>query len=193
MLGLGASLILGLIRQRVIANRFGTSAELDAFTAANGIPELLFTMLAGGALAFAFIPMYSELRRRDPSASQRLFSQVVNTIFILTAAIGLVAGIFAPTLISARWGIAPNFPVPIQALTSDLMRVLLFSTLIFAISSILSGTLHAHQHFLLPALAPSMYSLGIITGAVLLGPRLGIFSLAWGACLGAFHGGYRGE
>jgi putative peptidoglycan lipid II flippase len=186
MLGLGASLILGLIRQRVIANRFGTSAELDAFTAANGIPELLFTMLAGGALAFAFIPMYSELRRRDPSASQRLFSQVVNTIFILTAAIGLVAGIFAPTLISARWGIAPNFPVPIQALTSDLMRVLLFSTLIFAISSILSGTLHAHQHFLLPALAPSMYSLGIITGAVLLGPRLGIFSLAWGACLGAF-------
>ena len=185
MLGLGASLVIGLIRQRVIATRFGTTAELDAFTAANGIPELLFTMLAGGALAFAFIPIYSELRGHDSPAAHRLFSQVVNTIFLLTGAAGLVLGFIAPTLISARWGIAPNFPAEIQVLTTDLMRVLLLSTVIFAVSSIITGTLHAHQHFLLPALAPSMYSFGIITGAVFLGPHIGIFGLAWGACIGA--------
>jgi putative peptidoglycan lipid II flippase len=178
MLGLGASLVVGLVRQRVIATRFGTTAELDAFTAANGIPELLFTMLAGGALAFAFIPIYSELKGQDTAHAHRLFSQVVNTILMLT-------GISGPTLISARLGIAPNFPADIQALTADLMRVLLLSTVIFAVSSIISGTLHAHQHFLLPALAPSMYSLGIMGGAIFLGPRMGIFGLAWGACIGA--------
>jgi putative peptidoglycan lipid II flippase len=74
MLGLGASLVVGLVRQRVIATRFGTTAELDAFTAANGIPELLFTMLAGGALAFAFSPLSRSTRnsrdktRRTPTA-----------------------------------------------------------------------------------------------------------------------------
>jgi putative peptidoglycan lipid II flippase len=188
MLGLSASLVIGLIRQRIIATRFGTSSELDAFTAANGIPELLFTMLAGGALAFAFIPIYAELKGRDEGKAHRLFSQVVNTILLLTGTLGLLLALIAPTLISARWGIGPNFPAEIQALTADLMRVLLLSTVIFAVSSILTGTLHAHQHFLLPALAPTMYSLGIIAGAVLLQPRLGIFSLAWGACIGAvFH------
>jgi putative peptidoglycan lipid II flippase len=185
MLGLGASLVVGLVRQRIIATRFGTSAELDAFTAANGIPELLFTMLAGGALAFAFIPIYSELKGHDEVGAHRLFSQVVNTILLLTCAAGLLLALIAPNLISARWGIAPNFPVEIQALTADLMRVLLLSTVIFAVSSIISGTLHAHQHFLLPALAPTMYSLGIILGAIFLQPSLGVFSLAWGACIGA--------
>ncbi len=185
MLGLGASLVIGLIRQRVIATRFGTTAELDAFAAANGIPELLFTMLAGGALAFAFIPIYAEIKGRNASEADRLFSQVVNTILLLTGAAGILLGLLAPQLIAARWGIAPNFPSEIQILTADLMRVLLLSTVIFAVSSIITGTLHAHQHFLLPALAPSMYSLGIILGAIGLGERLGVFSLAWGACLGA--------
>jgi putative peptidoglycan lipid II flippase len=185
MLGLSASLVIGLIRQRIIATRFGTSAELDAFTAANGIPELLFTMLAGGALAFAFIPIYAELKSRSQAEAHRLFSQVVNTILLLTGTLALLLALIAPTLVSARWGIGPNFPAEIQALTTDLMRVLLLSTVIFAMSSILTGTLHAHQHFLLPALAPTMYSLGIIAGAVFLQPRLGVFSLAWGACIGA--------
>jgi putative peptidoglycan lipid II flippase len=186
MAGLGASIVVGLLRQRVIALKFGTSAELDAFTAANGIPELLFTMLAGGALAFAFIPVYTRLlSARQDEVSNLLLSRVINSVLLLTASAATLVAIFAPTLISARWGIAPNFPAPTQALTIDLMRILLFSTLIFAASSILTGALHAHQHFLLPALAPTMYSLGIIAGAWLLESRMGIYSLAWGAVLGA--------
>jgi putative peptidoglycan lipid II flippase len=185
MLGLSTSLIIGLVRQRIIATRFGTTADLDAFTAANGIPELLFTMLAGGALAFAFIPVFSELKGRNEGQAHQLFSQVVNTILLLTGIIGLLLALIAPTLVSARWGIGPNFSPEIQRLTADLMRILLLSTVIFAVSSIITGTLHAHQHFLLPALAPTMYSLGIIVGAVTLQPQLGVFSLAWGACIGA--------
>lgn len=184
--GLALSIVIGLVRQRVVATSFGTGSAYDAYSAANGIPELLFTMLSGGALAFAFIPVYTELLQQDHrQKSGELFSQVVNTILLLTMAASLLLALTAPTLVRARWGIAPSFDPDLQALTAGIMRVLLFSTIIFAVSSILSGTLQAHQHFLLPALAPSMYSLGIIGGALLLSPRMGIYGLAWGAVAGS--------
>jgi putative peptidoglycan lipid II flippase len=184
--GLATSIVFGFVRQRVIAIRFGTSAELDAFTAANGVPELLFTMLAGGALAFAFIPIYTQvITQSDDAKANLLLSRVVNTILLLVGSLGALLAAIAPLLVSAPWGVGPSFPSEIQLLTAQLMRVLFISTVIFAASSILTGALHAHQHFLLPALAPSMYSLGIILGAMFLGPRLGIFGLAWGAVLGA--------
>jgi putative peptidoglycan lipid II flippase len=187
--GLATSIVVGLVRQRIIATAFGTSAVLDAYTAANGIPEILFTMLAGGALAFAYIPIYTEfLSKGDTRGGNSLASQVINTILLLTGLAALVLALLAPTLVQARWGIAPHFPSEIQLLTAKLMRVLLLSTVIFAVSSILTGTLHAHQHFLLPAIAPTLYSGGIIFGALVLKPALGIFGLAWGAVLGAlFH------
>ena len=186
MAGLAASIVVGLIRQRIVAAKFGTSAALDAYSAANGIPELLFTMLAGGALAFAFIPVYTELLGKERSdEANDLAGQIITTILLLTGAAALLLAFFAPTLVSAPWGIGPHFPGEVQLLSAQIMRILLVSTIIFAVSSILTGTLHAHQHFLLPALAPTMYSLGIIFGALVLEPSLGIFGLAWGAVIGA--------
>ena len=134
--GLTASMVIGLVRQRIIAGKFGTSAALDAYTAANGIPELLFTMLAGGALAFAFIPVYTEfLSKGDTRSSNKLASQVMNNIFILATLFSLLLALIAPTLVRAPWGIGPHFSPEIQDLTAQLMRVLFLSTIIFAISS----------------------------------------------------------
>jgi putative peptidoglycan lipid II flippase len=186
MSGLAASIVVGLLRQRIIAANFGTTYELDAYTAANGIPELLFTMLSGGALAFAYIPVYTKLLEQDLRAkSNALASQVINAVFLLTTLAASLLALFAPTLVRASWGIGPHFDPQIQQLTAELMRVLLLSTIIFAVSSILTGTLHAHRHFLLPAIAPTLYSAGIIFGAVWLSPSLGVHGLAWGAVLGA--------
>lgn len=184
--GMLASMAMGLVRQRVIAAKFGTGVVLDAYTAANGLPELLFTMLAGGALTFAFIPIYSEfLTSGDRGGGNQLVSQVINTIFLLALGVSALAALLAPTLVRAPWGLGPHFPPEVQRLTSDLMRLLLLSTILFAISSILSGVLHAHQHFLLPAVSPILYSLGVIFGALVLSPSLGIFGLGWGAAVGA--------
>ncbi|MBI1879616.1 MAG: murein biosynthesis integral membrane protein MurJ, partial [Chloroflexi bacterium] len=47
------------------------------------------------------------------------------------------------------------------------------------------GVLHVHQHFLLPALAPIIYNLGLIAGALFLGPAFGVYGLMWGAIAGA--------
>ncbi len=184
--GLASSIVIGLIRQRIIAITFGTSAALDAYTAANKLPELLFTLLSGGALAFAYIPVYREiLNRGKPSESNSLFSQVINNILLLTGCLAIFTALFAHTLVTESWGIAPHFPPEVQTSTIELMRILLLSTVIFSVSSILTGTLHAHQHFLLPAIAPSMYSGGIIVGALALAPSMGIYGLAWGAVLGS--------
>ena len=184
--GLASAVIIGLVRQKVVAFQFGTTGAMDAYTAANGIPELLFTMLAGGALAFAYIPIYTELLNKEQRENaDKLVSNVLNTVFLLTVVAAMFIAVAAPILITAPWGIAPNFPPEIQQLTIELMRILLISTMIFAVSSILTGTLHAHQHFLLPAIAPSFYSVGIIFGAIVLEPSLGIYGLAWGAVIGA--------
>jgi putative peptidoglycan lipid II flippase len=186
--GLGGSMVVGLVRQRIVALKFGTSAALDAYTAANSIPELLFTMLAGGALAFAFIPIYTELlqkREDDPGGASELFSLVVNALFVLTGIAAALVALAAPVLVRAPWGVGPNFPPEVQMVTIQLMRVLLLSTLIFVVSSIVTGALYAHQHFLLPAIVPMMYSGGIILGALFLAPSMGIFGLAWGAVIGA--------
>ncbi len=183
--GWGASIIVGLLRQRIIAGQFGTSAVLDAFTAGNVIPELIYTMLSGGALGFAFIPVYKERLEKAGGASA-LFSKVVNWIFLVTLFFSLLAFLFAPFLVTSNWGVGALYPVDVQDLIISLMRVLLLSTIIFSISSILTSTLYAHEHFIIPALLPSMYSAGIIFGALVLAPQYGIFGIAWGAVIGSF-------
>ncbi|MCD4671644.1 MAG: hypothetical protein K8R77_03180, partial [Anaerolineaceae bacterium] len=186
MIGWGISIIVGLIRQRIIAGQFGTGSALDAFTAANVVPELLFTMLSGGALSFAFIPVYTELLGKgDPDRPNHLFSQVVNIIFLITCGASLLSAFSAPWLVSGRWGVGASYSPEVQLMTVQLMRILLLSTILFAVSSIFTATLYAHQHFIIPAILPSMYSLGIILGTLLLSPQYGVFGVAWGAVIGA--------
>lgn len=182
--GWGASIVVGLLRQRIIAGQFGTSAVLDAFTAANVVPELIFTMLSGGALSFAFIPVYKE-KLELGSGANSLFSKVANWIFLVTLAASLAAALLAPWLVGSNWGVGAQFSPEVQNLTVNLMRVLLLSTIIFSVSSILTSTLYAHEHFLTPAVLPSLYSAGIIFGALVLTPSMGIFGIAWGAVIGS--------
>jgi putative peptidoglycan lipid II flippase len=181
--GLGLSFVAAYISQRVIAYQFGTGLERDAFTAADTIPKLLFTMLGGGALAFAFIPVYTELLTKGRSRhGNKLFSNVVNSLVLLLGLLSILTFLLAPSLVEV---IVPGYSPELQKLTTDLLRILLVSTVIFAVSSLVTGTLHSNQHFLLPALSPSMHSLGIIIGAIFFTPRFGIYGLAWGVVLGA--------
>jgi putative peptidoglycan lipid II flippase len=185
--GFGLSVVVGLVRQGVVSGQFGTSASLDAYVAANGIPELLVNALAGGALTFAFLPVYTELlgKSGEDDGASKLLGQIISLVFLLAGAASLIAAALAPLLVSAPWGIAPGFAPEYQIETARLMQILLISTLVFVLSNLVTGALHAHQHFLFPALAPSAYSAGIIFGAVALKPALGIFGLAWGAVIGS--------
>jgi putative peptidoglycan lipid II flippase len=176
--------LVGLLRQMLISRAFGTGPELDAFVAAQRLPDTLFNLVAGGALASAFVPAFTGLLTRDDHAGAwRLASGVLNLVLAVLAVVSLLAGLLAPQLV--QWLLAPGFSPEQQALAVQLLRVLLISTVIFGASGLLMGVLNAHQHFLLPALAPSFYWLGMIFGLVVWVPPMGIFGLAWGAVLGS--------
>lgn len=176
--------LVGLVRQILIARAFATSAEYDAFVTAQRLPDLLFNLVAGGALASAFVPTFTGfLTQSDKAGAWRLASGVINLVFLTTIGIGSLAALGAPFIVQTI--LAPGFAPAQQALAVDLLRLLLLTTIIFGVSGLLMGILNAHQHFLLPALAPTFYWLGMIVGLLLWVPQWGVFGLAWGAVLGA--------
>jgi putative peptidoglycan lipid II flippase len=185
MVGMALSSLTGLAATILISHAFGTSSLLDAFSAANRLTEILFNLMAGGALASAFVPTFTGfLARGDRSGAWHLASSIANLIFVALGAASLLAAVFAPWLV--QHVLAPGFGDPAQiALTVRLLRVMLLSPVIFALSGLLMGILNAQQHFALPALAPACYRLGQIFGLVYLVPRWGILGLAWGVVLGS--------
>lgn len=178
------SRLTGLAREMVIGAHFGTSPQLDAYLAAFRLPDLLFQLVAGGALGSAFIPTFAAAWARGArDEAWLLFSRVLTLMTLLLVIIaGVVMALAGPLV---QWVIAPGFSPEQQALTSHLMRWMLLSTMVFGASGLIMGALNATQHFLLPAAAPVLYNLAIIVGAWLLAPRIGIFGLVMGVVVGA--------
>ena len=177
---------LAIGRQIIIARAFGTGAEYDAFVAAFRLPDILFLLLAGGALGTAFIPILSlRITLKNPADPDgwRLAGAVLNTLLLVVIAISILVAIFALPLV--RRLIAPGFSPEIQQLTANMMRLTLISTIIFSVSSLLGAVLHTRQHFVLPAVAPLVYNGGLIFGAMFLVGPFGIYGLIYGAILGA--------
>jgi putative peptidoglycan lipid II flippase len=134
----------------------------------------------------AFIPLMSEyLTLRGRAAAWDLFSRVANLAFLVTGSIAVVVAVFAEPIVNAELGIAPGFGAEQRQLLAALMRLNLIGTIIFSISGLVMASLQANQHFLLPALAPTMYNVGQIFGAIFLVPRFGIHGLVYGVILGA--------
>jgi putative peptidoglycan lipid II flippase len=178
--------ILALGRAALSLDRFGLTDQFDAFNAANNLPDLLFALISGGALAMAFIPILTEaITNKGRAAAWDVFSRVANIAFLGTAIISILVAIFADTIVKAQIGITPGFTPELQDLVADLMRLNLISTLIFSISGLVMAGLQANQHFLFPALAPSMYNVGQLFGVIVLAPRFGVRGLVYGAIIGA--------
>ncbi len=174
----------GLLREMIIGARFGTSADLDAYLAAFRIPDLLFQLVAGGALGSAFIPTFAAAWTEDSQQQAwLLFSRVLNLLTLFLILLCGLAMLFAEPLVAGV--IAPGFSVEQQRLTASLMRWMLASTVVFGASGLIMGALNAVQHFLLPAVAPVLYNCAIIAGAWLLAPAVGIHGLVIGVAAGA--------
>ncbi len=178
------SRVSGLLREMIIGAQFGTSAELDAYLAAFRIPDLLFQLVAGGALGSAFIPTFSQVWTDDGEGrAWLLFSRIVNLVTLLLVVLAGLAALLAHPLV--EFIIAPGFDPAQQLLTADLMRWMLVSTIVFGASGLIMGALNARQHFVLPAAAPVLYNGAIIVGAWLLVPSYGIYGLVIGVVVGA--------
>ena len=178
------SYVVGLLRERVLAGTYGAGAELDAYNAAFQLPELLFDVLVEAGLAAAFLPIFARLRATDEGlAAADRFARTVLTLGVVVMGLGsILLFIFAEATTQI---IAPGFTGPQRELYLDLFRIMLVTQIIFAASLTLAQVLLAERRYFWFAVAPIVYSGGIIVGTLLLSDVIGIYAAAVGAVLGA--------
>lgn len=187
MASLFLSRVLGIVREAVINARFGqSSGVLDAYSNSFRIPDLLFYLVAGGALSSAFIPVFTQLitTGRDDEAWD-VYSAVVSIMTVVVAVFILAGWFLAEPFF--RW-YAPN--TPFLAETVYMSRIVLPAQYAFFIGGLMMGTLYARQIFSVPGLGPNIYNLGIILGAGVLAmfTTPAVSGMSWGAMGGAFLG-----
>jgi len=177
------SILLGLIRDRLLARNFGLGDELDIYYAAFRIPDFISMVLILGAIGAAIIPIFSECLVKNREEAFKYLSNLLNLFLIILILICGILFIFAPNFIS--W-IAPGFLAEKKELTILLTRIMFLSPIFLGISNIISGILRIFKRFLITSLAPIMYNFGIISGILFFVPRIGLPGLAWGVVFGGF-------
>ena len=184
MTAYAASGVLGLFRNRLLAHYFfsGRERELDAYFAAFVLPDTIFQLLILGALSAAFIPVFTEYLKKNKEEAWHIAGASMTSIFVLFSTISAVLFLFAEP---ASTMLAPNFSPEQILLTANLTRIMLGAQFFFALSAFMTGILQSHHRFLLPAVAPVFYNLGIIAGILLLTPVVGIYGAAIGVVFGA--------
>ncbi len=199
---MGASLllsrVLGLVRNAVMTSQFGLQLDADSYQLAATIPDMIFMLIAGGGLSSAFIPVFSEYIYTDREEDAwRVFSVVVTLCSIVVSVLVGIAWWFAPQIAGFMCADKTinviGYTMPADLLmrprVAELGRIMLPAQFAFIVGSVLLGTLYARKRFLGPGLAPNVYNVGIIIGAVIGGTsNLGVAGMAWGALFGALIG-----
>jgi len=177
------SRLIGLFRDRILAGQFGAGDELDIYYAAFRMPDLVYSLLVLGAISAGFIPVFIKYLQKDKNRAWYLANSVLNLMALSSVAICAFLIIFAPWLIKL---VAPGFSSEKLSLTVQLTRIMFLSPFFLGLSAIFGGILQSFRRFLIYALGPIMYNLGIIFGALVLVQYFGLLGLAYGVVLGAF-------
>jgi len=181
------SRVIGLIREMVIAYIGGAGAGVDAYQVAFVIPEILNHVLASGFLAITFIPIFTAYLTQDnEKEGWRVFSLIMTCFGALLAILVVIAMVFTPQLMSVVGFEDPDT----RASTIRMTRVIMPAQFFFFCGGLLMAVQYAKEKFLIPALAPLIYNIGIICGGLVLGPWIGIEGFAWGVLAGAIIGNF---
>lgn len=186
----GSSLIasvLGLIRDRLLNTMYldTYAAGRDAYIAAFTIPDFMFFILVSGALSVTFIPVFNQrLAKGNKKSAWELSTSLLNFLAIITLVTSVLIVIFAEPLV--KYVIAPGFNESSQALAESMMRVIAINPFLFAIATVFASMQQAVGRFAFFALAPVLYNIGIIIGALFFTNGINIFG--WQA----FEGGIMG-
>jgi putative peptidoglycan lipid II flippase len=188
MAGVLLSRLLGFFREWTVAHQIGSNSITDTYYAAFTLPDFLNYLVAAGALSVTFIPVFSHyLAANQEDEGWHAFSTVVTVMGLLLVVFVGIAEVFAPQLVGA---IAPGFAPPAKARAVFLTRLMLPAQIFFYLGSILTAVQYAKARFLIPSLSGVVYNIGVITGGVLLSPRIGITGFAVGVVAGAMGGNF---
>jgi len=180
------SRVIGLVREAVIGRTLGNGAEADVYWTAFILPDFLNYLLAGGALSLVFIPIFQAYWARDDAdGAWRAFTRIGAVLGGLVVAATLGLWCATPWLTPL---LAPGMSEAQQAQLASLVRILLPAQIFHVVGGLLSATLQARERHTMPALAPLVYTLGVVVGGVALGPWLGAAGFAWGVLAGSILG-----
>jgi len=180
----GLSMVLGILRERLIVARFYACCrqQLDVYYAAFRLPDMVFQLIVLGALSAAFIPVFSEKLAQDEKSAYRLASSLINLLLVFFLFVALII-FWAARPFSAL--ITGNFTAWQIDLMAQMTRVMLVAQVFFLISNFFSAIVQSHQRFLLPALSPVVYNLGIIACVAFWGSSWGVWAATIGVLVGA--------
>lgn len=177
------SQILALFRDRLLAHSFGASQTLDIYYSAFRIPDLIFAGVASFMSALVLIPILTRYAKDNDIRAQKFLNDAFTVFFSFLLLVSIGIFFFMPWLINAF------FPHMAEGVRQDLVtmtRILMLSPILLGLSNLLSSVTQMLHKFFAFALAPVLYNVGIILGAVFFYPAFGIIGLAWGVVLGAF-------
>jgi putative peptidoglycan lipid II flippase len=185
--GILISRIVGLIRQRIFAHYFGSSAVGDAFTAAFRIPNFLQNVFGEGALSASFIPVYAKLLAQgDEKEATRVANAIFGLLALITAVIVLIGVLATPYFVTA---IAMGFQGERRELTIKLVRILFPGAGLLVLSAWCLGVLNSHHKFFVSYTAPVAWNLSIIGALIFFGNTVDLPQLAamtaWGSVIGS--------
>jgi putative peptidoglycan lipid II flippase len=180
------SAVLGAVRQILFNVQFGAGSDASAYYAAFRLPDTLFSLIAGGALSSAMIPVLLSTSQQDgEAAGWRLTNLVLNLLLAGISLTVLVGELFAPAFVSHV--LAPGFDAHTSNLTVTLTRLMLIQPVILAVGSVATAVLNSRNQFLLTALSVASHNIGLIAGimATRVHPALGIYGPTLGVVAGA--------
>src|SRR5688572_8037465 len=180
------SAALGAVRQVLFNAQFGVSPEANAYYAAFRLPDTLFSLIAGGALSSAMIPVLLNARQKEGEASGwRLISVVLTSLLSVFALLIIAVEIFTPTLVTRL--LAPGFDAETSDLTVTLTRIMLIQPMILLLGSVATAVLNSRNQFLLTGPSVVSHNISLIASilALKLFPDLGIFGPTMGVIGGA--------
>lgn len=180
--------VLGFVRDAAITHLYGQKGITDVFNVAFIIPDLLFYLIAGGALTAAFIPVFTDyLTRGQEDDAWEVFSTLATFLTVVIAVLVVLGEIYAVPL-SRLLLYNPKYKPEDVALCARLMRILLPAQVCFFLGGLMMGTLQSRQHFVAPAAGPLVYNAAVIAGGIALAGRHDISGFSWGALVGAVIG-----
>lgn len=183
MVTVALSRFLGLWRDRLLAARFSPS-DLGVYYAAFRVPNMIFELLVMGVLSTAFIPVFTTyLDTQGKEEAYKMASNVINIGLLIFVLFSLPFILFTQQLCSL---LVPKFDQNQLALMVSFTRIMIIAQVFpLIIGNFFTGILQSFRHFVIPAIAPIIYNLGIIFSVVFLTPFFGLYAPVYGVVLGA--------
>lgn len=168
--------LLGLLRDRLLNSMYLDTypTGIDAYTVAFTIPDFMFFILVSGALSVTFIPVFNQrLATGNKRSAWELSTSLVNLLAIVTLVTSILIIIFAEPLV--QYVVGPGLDESSRALATSMMRVIAVNPFLFAVATVIASMQQAVGRFTFFALAPTVYNIGIIIGALVFTNGINLF------------------